>query len=64
MVMYDDDDDDDNRNAKNILQGEIQKFQDFIRKNWFSFANILVVAFEIVPFALNTRICTIKKIIE
>ena len=33
-------------------------------KNWFSFANILLVAFEVVPFALNTTICTIKKIIE
>ena len=45
-----------------LLQGGIQKFQDFIKKtkNWFSFANLLV-AFEIVPFALNT---TIKKIIE
>ena len=41
----------------------IQKFQDFIKKtkNWFSFANILLVAFE---YALNTTICTIKKIIE
>ena len=48
------------------IQGGIQKFQDFIKKtkNWFSFANILLVAFEIVPFALNTTICTIKKIIE
>ena len=33
-------------------------------KNWFSFANILLGTFEIVPFALNTTICTIKKIIE
>ena len=48
------------------IQVGIQKFQDFIKKtkNWFSFANILLVALEIVPFALNTTICTIKKIIE
>ena len=47
------------------IQGGIQKVQDFIKKkNFFSFANILLVAFEIVPFALNTTICTIKKIIE
>ena len=48
------------------LQGAIQKFHSFIKKNknWFSFANILLVAFEIIPFALNTMICMIKKIIE
>ena len=40
------------------LQGVIQKFQDFIKKtkNWFSFANILLVTFKIVPFALNATI--------
>ena len=49
-----------------FIQGAIQKLQDFIKKtkNWCSFANILLVAFEIVPFALNTTICTISKIID
>ena len=49
-----------------VVQDGIQKLQDFIKKtkNWFSFANILLVALEIVPFALNTTICTIKKIVE
>ena len=48
------------------LQGRIQNFQNFIKKtkNLFSFANILLVSFEIVPFTLNTTICTIKNIIE
>ena len=41
------------------IQAAIQKLQHFIKKT-----NILLVAFEIVPFALNTTICTIKKIIE
>ena len=49
------------------LQGATEKFQNFIKKktkNFFSFANILLVAFEKFPFALNPTICTIKKIIE
>ena len=50
---------------RRLLQGAIQKFQDFIKKkNWFSLVNILLVACEMVPIALNTTIYTIKKIIE
>ena len=40
------------------------KLKSDIYKVEFRSSRTLLVAFEIVPFALNTTICTIKKIIE
>ena len=53
-------------NALNSISNCKYKESGLYKKNkkLVFFANILLVAFEIIPFALNTTICTIKKIIQ